>query len=423
MKKMTKRERIHAALNHQPTDRIPVDFGGSGQTGCAASTIYRLRRDLGLDVHPIQIQEIYQMLGVIEEDLRQLFETDVIGLWGLTNMFGGKNTNFKPWTMFDGTPVMMPGDFEYTTNEKGDILAFPQGDRTAAPSVMMPKNGNFFDNIFRSTGYDEDNLTPQEDYADDFGVMTDEEARYLEKEAKRLWEETDYAIFGGLGGCGLGDMSWVGAPHIKNPKGIRFPQDFLMAQLMYPEYLEEVFEMQTQTMLKNLEIYRQAVGDKICVVNISGTDFGTQHGPFMSISTFRELYKPYYKRVNDWVHKNTNWKTWYHTCGSVVTYLDDFADMGMDCLNPVQLTAKGMDAKMLKEKYGDKFTFWGGGISTQTTLPFGSVQDVIDEVKFTTETFNDNGGFVFATCHNIVANVPTENIVAAFETALGHKIR
>lgn len=180
--------------------------------------------------------------------------------------------------------------------------------------------------------------------------------------------------------------------------------------------------MQVEAMLKNLEIYHQAVGEKICAVSISGTDFGTQNGPFMAIDTFRELYKPYYKRVCDWVHQNTTWKTWFHTCGSIYAYLDDFAEMGVDCLNPVQLAAKDMDAKRLKEKYGDKFVFWGGGISTQQTLPYGTVEDCINEVKFTTETFNHNGGFIFGTCHNIVAKVPTENIIAAFETAMGHQV-
>ena len=424
MKPMTKRERVNAALNHQTPDRLPIDVGATTQTGIHASTMYKLRKALGLPEHPIEIQEIYQMLGKMDDDLCKLLETDVVCLQRLSNQLGGTYKNFKPWKMFDGTPVMMPGDFEYTTNQKGDILSYPGGDRTVNPSCMMPNGGYFFDNIFRTEEeFDEDDMHPREDYKDDFKVMTDEEARYIEKEANRLWTETDYAIFGNLIGMGMGDMSWVAAPHIAHPKGIRNSTEYLEAQLMYPEYLEEVFDMQADVMIKNLEIYKQAVGDKICAVYISGTDLGTQNGPFMSLSTFRELYKPRWKRVNDWVHQNTNWKTWYHTCGSVVSFMDDFIDMGVDCLNPIQTSAAGMDPRVLKEKYGDKLVFWGGGIQTQTTLNNGTPEDCVNEVKENIDIFNKDGGFIFCTCHNIVANMPIDNIVATFETALGHKLR
>lgn len=421
-KEMTKRERINAVLNHEEPDRLPIDFGATPQTGINASTLYKLREKLGLDQHRLYLTEVAQMLGYVEEDLRKLFETDVIGLYGRGHMLGGKMENFKPWDMPDGTPVFMPGDFEYDIDEKGTLWSYPGGDRTAQPSMVMPAGGSFFDGIYRTEGYDEDNLDGRKDFEADFQVMTDEDARYIEEKVNDLWNNTDYAIYGGLGGAGLGDASWLAAPHIPHPKGIRNLQDWYMAQLMEPQYIMDVFGLQTEVMLKNLEIYKQAVGEKICAVSISGTDFGTQNGPFMSIDTFRKLFKPYYTEINGWVHKNTGWKTWYHTCGSIVTYLDDFAEMGLDCLNPVQLKANGMDARMLKDKYGDKFVFWGGGVDTQHTLPYGTVDEVREEVKHNSAILGEGGGFVFGTCHNIVSNVPVENIITAFETALGHKI-
>ena len=212
-----------------------------------------------------------------------------------------------------------------------------------------------------------------------------------------------------------GDSAMVPGPHVLAPKGIRKFDDWLMAHMLYPEYIQEVFEIQTQTMLKNLEIYRQAVGNRIEIVWISGTDFGTQNGAFFRPEVFRELYKPYYKRINDWVHENTPWKTFYHCCGSIVNYLDDFVDMGVDILNPVQLSAKGMDTHMLKEKYGDKLVFWGGGVDTQQTLPFGTPEQVRQQVKERLEILSRNGGYVFAPIHNVVAKTPAENLVAMYE--------
>jgi uroporphyrinogen-III decarboxylase len=157
------------------------------------------------------------------------------------------------------------------------------------------------------------------------------------------------------------------------------------------------------------------VGDKIELMQISGTDFGTQRCEFISPDLFREFYKPYHKKINDWVHNNTNWKTFYHTCGSVVNLLDDFVDSGMDIMNPVQCSATGMEPKFLKEKYGGKLTFWGGGIDTQNTLPFGTPEEVKAEALERLKIFAPGGGFVFNTIHNIQQPTPVENILAMFE--------
>ena len=225
-----------------------------------------------------------------------------------------------------------------------------------------------------------------------------------------------------IGAGALGDAAVIPGPGIKHPKGIRRVDDWLMAHSMYPDYIKAVFRYQTDIMLKNLEIYRQAVGDRIQVVWISGTDFGNQMAGMMSLETFRELYKPFYKEINDWVHQHTSWKTFYHTCGAVSSFLDDFADMGLDCLNPLQLSAKGMDARTIKEKYGDKFTFWGGGVDAQKTLPFGTPEEVRREVRERIDILGKNGGYVFNTIHNIVANVPPENLIAMYEEVIGKKL-
>lgn len=418
---MTSRERLIAALNHQQTDRPPIDLGATGQTGINASTLYRLRRELGLKEQRIRIIEPAQMLGEVEDDLLRALQVDVIGLWNKVNFYGYKNENWKPWEMDDGTPVWMGADFAYDEDEKGTKWLYPQGDRTAQYSAMMPKGGSFFDGAPREAfdmELEEEDLTPLEDFKDDFQIASEEDARYWEHQSLELYQNTEYGIVGLLGGAGLGDVAIVPGPSSKHPKGIRRVDDWLLAHILYPDYIREIFRYQTDIMLKNLEIYRQAVGERIQVIWISGTDFGNQKDLMLGKDLFRSLYKPFYKEINDWVHKHTNWKTFYHTCGAVYDLLDDFSEMGMDCLNPLQLSANGMDMRKIKEKYGSRFTFWGGGVDTQNTLPFGTPEEVRQQVRERIDVLGKDGGFVFNTIHNIVANVPAENLTAMYKEAL-----
>ena len=152
--------------------------------------------------------------------------------------------------------------------------------------------------------------------------------------------------------------------------------DWLTWHLLNPEYIKDVYAYQTEVAIKNMEMLYEAVGDKIDIIYMSGTDYGTQRSEMISPDIFREIYKPFIKEVNDWVHTHTPWKTFYHSCGSIVNLLDDMHEAGVDILNPVQLSAAGMDGKMLKEKYGEKFTFWGGAVDTQKVLPFGTPEEV-----------------------------------------------
>lgn len=426
---MTSRERLQAAIEHRQPDRCPIDLGSNGQTGMNVSTLYRFRQALGLDSHRLKVVEPCQMLGEIEEDLLKMVHGDVVGLWNTGTFFGFSNRGQKKWQLDDGTPLWVPEAFEVDVDAEGYKWLYPQGDRTAKPSACMPPNGYFFDGVSRSEPFDftidEDDLKPVEDFKNDFAVASDEEARYWEEESKKLYDGTTYGIMGVLGGAGLGDVALVGGPHVTAAPGIRNLDDWLMAHAMYPDYIDEVFGYQTEIMLKNLEIYKQAVGNRIQVVWISGTDFGTQNSTFLSVNTFRELYKPHYQKINDWVHQNTGWKTFYHTCGCVTNLLDDLAEMGVDCLNPVQVNAiaeAGLDARGLKEKYGDKFTFWGGGVDTQKTLPFGTPEEVRREVQERVDIFSKDGGYVFSSIHNVVAKVPPENLIAMYETVLGEKL-
>lgn len=411
---MNSRERVSAAIHHRQPDRAPLDLGSTGQTGINACALHRFRRHLGLEDRSIAVCEMYQMLGRVDEDLMQLLGVDVIGLNGRYNMFGVPDGEMTPFTMSDGTPVTFSRHNALDVNADGSVIIYPQGDRSAQPSGYMPPNGYFFDNLVRGGDFDEDNLTPAEDFEDAFSVIKEEDALYFDRESRRLFEMTQYGIIGNLGGAGLGDAAWIPGPNEKTPRGIRRMEDWLMAHLLYPDYIRAVFEMQTQVMLKNLEIYRQAVGDRIQIVWISGTDFGTQHSSFFGRDVFNALYKPFYRKINDWVHEHTPWKTFYHTCGCVVDLLDDFVDMGVDILNPLQLSAAGMNGRMLKEKYGDRLVFWGGGIDTQKTLPFGGAQEIARQVRERLDILAPGGGYVFNTIHNIVGDVPAANLLAMY---------
>jgi uroporphyrinogen-III decarboxylase len=413
---MTSRERIIKTLNHEEPDMVPLDLGATSQTGISASTLYQLRKALGLSEKPILVHEPFQLLGYVDEDVMHALRVDVIGLWNLSNIFGVRNHNWKSWKMPDGTPVSIAEGLEFDVDESGMTYGYPQGDRNVPPSMKLPAGGYFFDNIDRGGEFDENDLNAKRDFAEDFTVFDDFTAEHLEKESKRLYEETEYGIVGMCGGGGFGDVATLPAAWLKQaPKGIRKMEDWLAAHILYPEYILELFELQAEIAIKNLEIYKQAVGERIQVVWIGGTDFGTQNGAFISPENYRKLYKPFHKRLNDWVHKNTGWKTFFHTCGSIISLLDDFAEAGIDILNPVQCSAAGMDPVILKEKYGGRFVFWGGGVDTQQVLPFGTPDEVCSQVRERLEIFSKGGGFVFNTIHNIVGKTPVENLLAMYE--------
>jgi hypothetical protein len=316
-----------------------------------------------------------------------------------------------------GLDVLVSEGFSTSVDEKnGYIYIHPQGDKNAHPSGKLPPNGYYFDNCFRTfKEFDEDNFNGREDFAEDYKVYTDEQLRTIENNCNNLYNNTDLGLIGGGGLAGLGDYAYFPGPHIPYPKGIRNIEDFVCAHLTCPDYIHQIFGFQTEVALENAKLFKQACGDKIQVMQISGTDFGTQRAPFMSNETFREFYKPYYKQVTGWIHKNTNWKTFLHCCGSVIALMQDFHEAGFDILNPVQCSAEGMDPRLLKEKWGDKFTFWGGGVNTQKTLPFGTPEEVYNEVTERLTIFAPGGGYVFNTVHNIQGPTPVANILAIFD--------
>jgi len=413
---MNSRQRVAAALNHQQPDYVPLDLGASAVTGMHASSVYRLRQALGLDPPgtPVKVVEPYQMLGEIQADLMEVLGVDVVGLGSPRTMFGYENKDWKPWTLFDGTPVLVPGAFNTEPEPNGDILMYPEGDRTAPPSGRMPRGGFYFDAIVRQEPIDDAKLNV-EDNLEEFGPISDADLEHFAREAHRLYRETDKAILANFGGTAFGDIALVPAPWLKHPKGIRDVEEWYVSTVTRFDYVYEVFRRQCEIALANLAKIREAVGDKVAAVFITGTDFGAQHGPFVSRTAYRRLFQPFHRRVNDWIHQHTSWKTFIHSCGSVVDLLPDFIESGFDILNPVQCSADRMDPQRLKDQFGERITFWGGGVDTQRTLPFGTPDEVRQQVAERIRIFNRGGGFVFNTVHNVQANTPAENLVALYQ--------
>lgn len=410
---MTGRERLDAALAHRQPDRIPVDFNGTAVTGMHVKCVIGLREHYGLDRRLVKVHEPYQMLGWIDDDLQTVLGIDVEGVYGPDTMFGYRNENWTPWRMDDGTEVLMSGNFKTTKDDNDDTLVFPGGDRSAPPSGRLPKNGFFFDTIIRQEPVDDATLDP-EDNLQEFGPLSEATLDHYEAESRRAGA-SGRGLIASFGGTALGDIALVPAPGLKHPKGIRDVEEWYVSTLTRRPYVHKVFERQTEIALGNLARLHERVGDQVQAAFICGTDFGTQQSTFCSVAAFRELYLPYYRRINDWIHGHTNWRSFKHSCGAVRSLIPAFIESGFDILNPVQVSAAGMDALRLKEEFGRDIVFWGGGVDTQKTLAFGTPEAVRDEVLERCRIFSPGGGFVFNAVHNIQANVPVANIVAMFE--------
>ncbi len=407
---MTSKERLIQTLNHKQPDRVVVDFGATPVTGIHVKVVEQLRDYFGLEKRLVKVIEPYQMLGEIELDLQDAMGVDVIGLNPRNTIFGFANEGWKEFKTFWGQEVLVSKHFNTSIDDYGDLLIYPEGDTSVPASGKMPKAGYFFDSIIRQEPIDDANLNV-EDNLEEFKLFSEEDISYWKKVAADI-EGSDRGIIANMGGTALGDIALVPAPFLRNPKGIRDVTEWYMSTIMRPDYLHQIFEKQTQIAIENLKLFHGIMGDSIDALFICGTDFGTQDSTFCSSESFDELYKPYYKIINGWIHENTNWKSFKHSCGAVENFMTNFIESGFDIINPVQINAKGMEPGHLKSRYGDKLTFWGGGVDTQQTLPFGTTKDVEKQVIRECEIFAKDGGFVFNTVHNIQATVPFNNVIA-----------
>ena len=407
------RENLQKTLNHQEPDRLVVDFGASPVTGIHVLLVEKLRDHFGLEKKPVKVTEPFQMLGEVEEDLQEAMGVDVIGISPSSDMFGNPMKDWKEWKTPWQQAVLVPGSFTVSVDGNGDTLMYPQGDATVAPSAKMPKVAYFFDAIIRQEPLDDSRLDP-EDNVEEFTPISAEDLEYWSRVIPEAAGKGK-GLVANFGGTGIGDIALVPGLNLKAPKGIRDVADWYMSTLMRPDYLHYVFEKQTDVALENLSRIKDIAGDMVDVAYICGTDFGTQDSSFCDLDTYASLYAPYYRKINNWIHEHTPWKTFKHSCGAVEPFMESFIESGFDIINPVQINAAGMDPQRLKEKYGDRLTFWGGGVDTQKVLPFGTPEEVKAHVLRECEILAPGGGFVFNTVHNMQANVPLRNVLAMLE--------
>jgi len=396
---MNSRERVLCSINHRQPDRVPIDLGGTRQSGIAASTYHKLKQLLGVRT-PTRVYDVYQMLAEIERPVMERFGADVIGLNRPAVAFGIRNEAWKPWRLFDGTPVDVPGGFNPVADARGDLLLFTPG---GTPIARMPKGGFYFDRLDKYPGAahaDPEKL--------DLPLLSTEECDHLHAQAEAYYQNTDLAIIAAMGppyelffGLGTGDFA-----------------AWMITLATEPEYVEALYGRLVDAWLENLRRLAAAVGERVQILQFND-DLGTQDAPFLSIRMFRQRIMPHYKRGLDWIHQNTRMKVFMHNDGAVFDFIPSLIEMGVDILNPVQTTAAGMDPARLKREFGDRIVFWGAACDCQHTLPFGAPDEVAREVEETIRIFSPGGGYVFASVHNIQAGVPPENVIAMFDAARG----
>lgn len=407
------RDKVRSALNHRNTGSVPVDFGATAVTGIHCCIVEALRNYYGLEPRPVKIVDAFQMLGEVDAELAEKIGVDCIGIGGPKDIFDLDVTRMREQTTPWGQLVLVPEAMDLTPDAQGDVYVYAGGDKSYPSSAVMPKGCYFINAIERQYPIDEEQLNP-EDNVEEFGLLTEGDLAYYRSETDKAYQ-TGRAVVASFGGTALGDVAFVPGMGLKQPKGIRSVVEWYMSTAMRQDYLHQVFEKEIDIAIANYEKLWAALGDKIEVVLTCGTDFGSQESQFCSIDTFRELWLPHYRRMNDWIHQHTTWKIFKHSCGAIIPILPGLIEAGFDIINPVQINAKDMDSRRLKEEFGSRLTFWGGGVDTQKILPFGTPDEIRRHVKEQCEILGRDGGFVFNAVHNIQANVPVENVVAMFD--------
>lgn len=376
---MNSRERVALALNHKEPDRIPIDLGATCVTSITKSSYIELKRFLGMPLEEIKMFDYVQQLPYLDEALMERFRTD----FRLVQL---------PAATAPGLEIF----------EEGDYYAFI--DRWGS-KLHMPKEGGFyFDWV--DFPIKEPTLEALEAYrwpSPDPPELIEQFAN----QAKDLYENTDYALVG---------SAVIGGGIFEQPARTMGLPNFLMALVSEPDFADCMMDRITEIYIESCNRYLDAVGQYIQVFTY-WDDVCGQNGWIISPEIYRKRIKPRTRRLVEAIKKKTDARLFYHCCGAAFDLIPELIDLGFDIVNPVQVSARGMDTKKLKATYGKEITFWGGGVDTQSILPFGKPEQVVEEVKRRIDDLAPGGGFVFAGVHNIQALVPPENIVAAFDTA------
>jgi uroporphyrinogen decarboxylase len=400
---MTGHERVLTAMNYRQPDRPPIDFGGHRSSGIAAIAYAKLRDWLNLPERPIRVYDPIQQLAVIDDDVLDLFGVDTIELG---RGFALEDRDWVDWPLPDGTLAQMPA-WALPEREEGQWVYRSRSGKVIA---KMPDGALYFEQCYWPF-LDSDDLDRLDEAAEETMwsaiasppgplIGGPDGDRIFVEGAKRLRERTDRAIIGLFGGNLFEFGQWC------------YRMDrFLMLLAAEPRRAEEFLDRLAERYLTRLERYLGLVGPYIDVICF-GDDLGMQNGPQISTAMYRELFKPRHARMWRRAKELADVKVMLHCCGGVRPLLADLIDAGLDAINPVQITCRGMDAQSLKDEFGGKITFWGGGCDTRSILGSATPDEVAEHVRRQIAILNPGGGFVFQQVHNVLANVPPENVVA-----------
>jgi uroporphyrinogen decarboxylase len=398
---MTSRERILAALNHHEPDRVPIDFSGHRSSGIAAMAYPKLRNLLGLPPKPIRVYDVIQQLAIVDEDVLERFGVDTIELG---RGFALDEESWSPWILPDGTPCFVPAWTRIERDDKRWVIRSQSGRILA----HMPDGALYFEQTYFPF-LEGDDLNAISDVLGESmwtaiagppGPVDDEALR---RGAKRLRAETDRAIIGLFGG----NLFEVGQFLYRNDQ-------FMMLLAGEPRHAHRFLDKLMEIHLANLRRFLKAVGESIDII-LFGDDLGMQTGPMMSPQMYGEFFQPRHKLLWSRAKELADVKVMLHCCGGIRELFPHLIEAGLDAVNPVQISCSGMDAGELKAEFGRDIIFWGGGCDTRAVLPNGTRQQVADHVRKQVSILRPGGGFVFQQVHNILANVPPENIVAMFD--------
>jgi uroporphyrinogen decarboxylase len=393
---------VRAALNHEETDRVPVDFGASRVTGIAAIAYKRLLKDLGVD-ETVKIYDIKQQLAEPSMEMINRMGGDVVQLHRLgpsTGMPFLAIDQWKPGQMTDGTTCLVPEAYSPTFKDNGSIEIWHEG----ALYARRPADSLYFDVCPVP-------LANAETTADiDRFVWPDEwserEDQFIRKQVNDLYHNTDKAVFAGLPllNCSFFEYGIVMFGY----------ERFMENLILNRDLMEYWLDAQLAHSFSILDKFLAIAGPYLDVIQ-TNDDYGAQDALQIRPGMYREIFKPRQKKWIEFVKARTKAKVFIHCDGAIEEILPDFIEIGIDVLNPLQTSARGMDPVKIKRKFGKDLAFWGGDVETQTTLPFGSLDDVRREVRSRVALLGQGGGHVAATIHNIQPDIPSEKIIAVFD--------
>jgi len=412
---MDSRTRVLNAINQRETDRVPVDFGGHRSSGIMAIAYSRLKDALGIHSGDIYVYDMIQQLAIVEPEILELFSVDTIEMG---RGFMHQDSDWKDWILPDGTPCKIPVFIELEKEGDDWYLLSDEGMRLG----VQKKGCLYFEQLnypMKDVDFNNDDFSNLEEYfsqsmwntigSPGAHLPSDEKGlTELRQGAAMLRDSTDKAIIGLFGG----NLFEV-------PQFLFGPEQYFMYLSLYPEAVIRLSEQLTALYLNKLENWLGAVGDHIDII-LFGDDLGSNLGPLISPEMYRRYYKPYHKALWARAKELADVKVQLHCCGGVEPLLEDLIEAGLDAINPVQISARAMDPSHLKSVFGGRLCFWGGGCDTQNILPQGTPQEVYDHTRSMLQAWGNEGGFVFQAVHNIMADVPVENILAMFRAVSDH---